>query len=123
MRVRDAVKQRALMHDGKAYEPYQPMVRTSSYGLSKEEAVWFFWQEITAIMKSGNQNMFPRKERTRELTRTGEYRKWIEIYAPLLQEWRDEFDKCDLGNYVELPSMALANLIPSSRTNEDDTPD
>lgn len=123
MRVRDAVKQRALMHDNKPYEPYQPMVRSGSHGLSKEEAVWFFWQEITAIMKSGNQNMFPRKERTRELTRTGEYRKWIEIYAPLLQEWRDEFDKCDLGNYYGLRSIQQANLGRSTGADEDDPSD
>jgi len=99
LRIRDAVQKRADMYEDGMHREIFPMIRANDALDTPEAAVWFFWQEITAIMKSGNQNMFPRKERTRELTRTGGYRKWIAVYAPLLNEWRNEFEKCQLSKF------------------------
>lgn len=98
-RVRQAVEMRKYDYEQGARRTYPRLVATGENTATTEIAVWFFWQEITAIMKSANQNMFPRKEETRRITQTGEYRKWIHVYRPLLDDWRTEFDKCDKGDH------------------------
>ncbi|KIV99445.1 uncharacterized protein PV09_08874 [Verruconis gallopava] len=96
VRIQHTVKSRAAAYDHKVDAQYTPMPQASPHLENVQEAVWFFWQELTAIMKSANMNMFMRKEETRKITRTGEYRKWIHVYAPMLDEWRTEFEKCDM---------------------------
>ena len=126
LRVRVEVEKRAANFESgvETHKP-TPMARGNNFVNNPEEANWFFWQEITAIMKSANQNMFPRKERTRELTRTGGYRKWIEIYGPMLDEWRKEFDNCTLSKSRSCSNHLtfLANTIYSSGADEDDSAD
>lgn len=97
VRIQEAVKIRAKAYDRSAEHPYDKMPHSARYARDPNEVTWFFWQEITAIMKSGNETMFSTKAKTRRITRSGEYRKWLHVYRPLLQDWRDEFEACELG--------------------------
>jgi hypothetical protein len=102
-RVSDAVAKLKLQYETGIPQEFFPMINASTvpYIQSEQDSIWFFWQEITAIMKSANQNMFTRKEKTRAIAHTGEYRKWISAYGPLLNEWHEEFDKCDLSKFTK----------------------
>jgi hypothetical protein len=74
---------------------------TSYKDLSPHRVVLHFWEEITAIMKSGNENMFPNRQYTRELIKSGRYSELLAIYQPMLVAWRSDFDECDLSMYYQ----------------------
>jgi hypothetical protein len=51
------------------------------------------WIELTTLLKSGNELLFPSRKQTRELIRSGRYVAMLEHFQPLLRGWRHEFDK------------------------------
>jgi hypothetical protein len=119
VRIRKAVE---ILKNNYRNDPYSrapvahPAMRSSRPLRTHGDATYYFWQEITAIMKSGNQTMFPRKEETRRITRDGEYRMWINVYGPLLDEWRREFDQCDLSKFTTFDSCCQILTLSQSRS-------
>ena len=71
------------------------MAHMKEYFQDPKGATFFFWQEIAAIMKSGNETMFGSSAHSRSIIHSGEYRKLIHVYQPLLQNWYDEFNRCN----------------------------
>jgi hypothetical protein len=99
MRIKEAVASRLNAYEHGLLRQHVSMPQKAQHFEDSSDAAWFFWQEITAIMKSGNETMFSKAENTRQIARSGAYHKWIRVYAPLLQEWRDEFDKCHISEF------------------------
>jgi hypothetical protein len=84
---------------------FSPMSHFKEYVQQDPKTVTlFFWQEIAAIMKSGNQTMFLNRTLTREVINSGQYHTLLHIYQPLLKDWRYEFDKCDMSRCCLCPS-------------------
>jgi hypothetical protein len=70
----------------------------TSYKDSKpQRVVLHFWEEITGIIKAGNANMFPNRQHTRDLIKSGRYMKLLAIFQPMLTAWRNDFDECTLS--------------------------
>lgn len=75
--------------------------RTSeNYGVSPtsipgtREQVIHFWLRMAEMTKIGNRNLFPNRQYTRDLIKSGEYRNQLtQLQGPLLQ-WRSDFDAC-----------------------------
>lgn len=63
------------------------------------------WMEIASLMFKINEVLFPTKEHTRDLVRTGQYRDSIDNFNPNLRDWKARFDKlqCELdaGAHLE----------------------
>ncbi|QDS77124.1 hypothetical protein FKW77_001043 [Venturia effusa] len=94
-RVQSEVDSRLSRREQDPNIAFSPMGHFKEYVRQDPQAVTlFFWQEIAAIMKSGNQTMFLNRSQTRDVINTGTYRKLLPIYQPLLRDWRNEFDKC-----------------------------
>lgn len=53
-------------------------------------------------MKRGNELLFPSRERTREIVKTGEYLAVLRVLNPLLREWQKEFDRAKCKSSVSL---------------------
>lgn len=51
-------------------------------------------------MKRGNELLFPSRERTREIVKTGEYLAVLRVLNPLLREWQKEFDRAKCKSSV-----------------------
>lgn len=51
------------------------------------------WVGIAALMKRGNEVLFPSRDRTREIIMSGEYIRVLRDVNPLLYEWKQDFDK------------------------------
>lgn len=51
-------------------------------------------------MKITNTKLFPSKERTRELIKSGEYLSLLEQHQPILTLWKSDFDNLHSNNRV-----------------------
>jgi hypothetical protein len=97
-RVQNEVESRLSRRMQNPNIAFSPMSHFKEYAQQDPQTVTlFFWQEIAAIMKSGNQTMFLNRSQTREVITSGKYHKLLPIYQPLLQDWRNEFDKCTMS--------------------------
>ncbi|TID19047.1 hypothetical protein E6O75_ATG06168 [Venturia nashicola] len=96
-RVQNEVDRRLSRIEQDPNISFAPMGHFKEYERQDPQTVTlFFWQEIAAIMKAGNQTMFLNRSQTRDVISTGTYRKLLPIYQPLLLDWRHEFDRCQL---------------------------
>ncbi|KAF3215884.1 hypothetical protein TWF192_010976 [Orbilia oligospora] len=50
------------------------------------------WVELTSLMKSASELLFPSRKATKMVLRTGRYTQLLEHFQPLLRAWRREFD-------------------------------
>ncbi|EWC46182.1 hypothetical protein DRE_04560 [Drechslerella stenobrocha 248] len=50
------------------------------------------WVELTSLMKSASELLFPSRKVTKTVLRTGRYARLLEHFQPLLTAWRREFD-------------------------------
>ncbi len=57
-------------------------------------------------MKSTNTKLFPSKERTRELIKSGEYISLLQQHQPILRLWKNNFDSLEGDNHVRHKSCA-----------------
>jgi len=73
---------------------FSPTTLTKDFVEDPHEITLNFWEEIAAIMKSGNQQLFLNREHTRRIIRNGDYAHYLDVYQPLLRDWRKEFDRC-----------------------------
>ncbi|KAI5287072.1 hypothetical protein KEM54_006267, partial [Ascosphaera aggregata] len=55
------------------------------------------WVTVASLMKRGNEFLFQSRERTREIIRTGEYLRFLQMLNPLLTEWQKEFERAKLS--------------------------
>jgi len=51
-------------------------------------------------MKTTNTKLFPSKERTRELIKTGEYLSLLQQHQPILTLWKNDFDSLHGKNQI-----------------------
>ena len=58
-------------------------------------------------MKATNSKLFPSKEKTRELIRSGEYISLLQQHQPILRFWKNKFDSLDGKNHVGRDSCLL----------------
>ena len=59
------------------------------------------WLGIASIMYEANQQIFPSRQFTRDLTSSGQYMTAIDSFKPKLQKWKDAFDAA----YHQLPPL------------------
>ncbi|KAF3919303.1 hypothetical protein ABW21_db0200990 [Orbilia brochopaga] len=50
------------------------------------------WVELTSLMKSASELLFPSRKATKAVLQTGRYSQLLEHFQPLLSSWRREFD-------------------------------
>lgn len=50
------------------------------------------WVSVASLMKTGNEILFPSRQRTCELIRTGDYLSLLQRLYPELERWQVEFD-------------------------------
>ncbi|KAF3942089.1 hypothetical protein ABW19_dt0204120 [Dactylella cylindrospora] len=50
------------------------------------------WVELTSLMKSASELLFPSRKATKTVLRNGKYTHLLEHFQPLLRAWRREFD-------------------------------
>lgn len=91
VRIQNTVQSKIDVLEGRNARRTNPMPLWSDDPKGPEN---FFWQEIAALMKSGNEVMFKDDAWRHELISTGRYRDYIEIYNPLLKEWLNSFNSC-----------------------------
>ncbi len=62
-----------------------------------QDVVLYFWCGLAQMMKQGNSNLFSSRELTRNIIATGQYVDLLQDFGTKIQQWRDEFDKCNIG--------------------------
>jgi len=55
------------------------------------------WVELTRLVRTSSEFLFPSKAVTRELVKSGRYSEFLEHFRPLLEQW--------LEKYLAIPSM------------------
>ncbi|KAJ6262373.1 Transcriptional activator [Drechslerella dactyloides] len=50
------------------------------------------WVELTSLMKSASELLFPSRKATKDVLQTGRYSQLLEHFQPLLTAWRRDFD-------------------------------
>lgn len=82
---------------------YRDILREGSqYHDPAHRTVLYFWEEIAAIMKTGNLEMFPNRTVTRELIKTGRYDELLKIFQPQMAAWKKDFDECKISAFSQL---------------------
>ncbi|KAH0558434.1 hypothetical protein GP486_004913 [Trichoglossum hirsutum] len=66
----------------------------------EQEDTMTAWIELTTLLKSGNELLFPSRKQTRELIRSGKYVAMLEHFQPLLRSWRNDFDKLNIPSHM-----------------------
>jgi hypothetical protein len=61
--------------------------------VSVEDTIVHCWIEVTSLMQRGNELLFPTREHTRELIRSGRYTTLLEQFQPLLRDCRKDIDR------------------------------
>ncbi|KAI9786393.1 MAG: hypothetical protein M1839_006853 [Geoglossum umbratile] len=64
------------------------------------EDIMAAWIELTTLLKSGNELLFPSRKQTRELIRSGRYVGMLEHFQPLLRSWRHDFEKLNIPTHM-----------------------
>lgn len=57
------------------------------------------WIELSRLVRTSSEFLFPSKSVTRELLRSGRYCEFLDHFRPLLSQW--------LEKYLQIPSMTL----------------
>ncbi|EEP79880.1 predicted protein [Uncinocarpus reesii 1704] len=55
------------------------------------------WVGVASLMKRGNELLFPSRDRTRDIIKSGEYLSVLRMLKPLLHDWQREFDRAKLS--------------------------
>jgi hypothetical protein len=66
------------------------------------------WIELSRLVRTTSEFLFPSKSVTRELLRSGRYCEFLDHFRPLLSQW--------LEKYLQNPSMALGSWLIFSST-------
>jgi hypothetical protein len=81
---------------------FSPTTISKEFIEDPHEITLLFWEEIAAIMKSGNHTMFRGRAHTRDIIKSGRYNQYLDVYKPLLNDWKSDFDRCTTSEYVLL---------------------
>lgn len=67
---------------------------------SIQETILHFWLRMAALMREGNQKIYPNKAFTRDLIRNGDYKAVLQSFQDPLRIWREHFDNCAMPKYM-----------------------
>ncbi|KAF2666533.1 hypothetical protein BT63DRAFT_426987 [Microthyrium microscopicum] len=70
-----------------------------------DQVLMYFWQEIAAILRSGNQELFYNGETSRQLVKDGRYASMIDLFHEPLNRWQKDFEECIADNNYINPRM------------------
>lgn len=59
-----------------------------------QQVLLYFWQEIAAIMKSVNQEIYRNGQMSAPLVKSGRYSDLIDLYHGPLERWRNDLNEC-----------------------------
>lgn len=63
------------------------------------------WVGVASLMKRGNELLFPSRERTIDIIKSGEYLKTLRMLNPLLHDWQLEFSRAKRASLSPLGSQ------------------
>jgi hypothetical protein len=98
-RIADLVRGRMDNISNNPDRVFSPTTISRDYVEDPHEITLIFWEEIAAILKSGNHEMFRGRAYTREIIKSGKYADYLDVYKPLLDDWKKEFDACTSSEY------------------------
>ncbi|KAF2429816.1 hypothetical protein EJ08DRAFT_734754 [Tothia fuscella] len=93
-KMQDLVTRRFDDMQSNRNQPPSPVQFALDHKADTHELTLKFWESIAAILKSGNQQLFLSRISTREVTASGKYQLYLDVYKPILKDWRLDFDKC-----------------------------
>lgn len=70
--------------------------------LQDEDTIVSCWVDIASIMRVSNLRLFPSKDETTDLIRSGEYLELLTQFQPLLRSWWTKFEKLNLPKYPRI---------------------
>jgi hypothetical protein len=78
---------------------------TSNHPIDRMQSLWV---HIASIMNRANREIFPSRSFTRNLVSTTEYRKSIATFAPLLADWKQQFEESKY--LLQDPMLAIIEM-------------
>lgn len=61
-----------------------------------QDAVFSTWVDLTMLMNSSSELLFPSRSITKQIMRSGQYVALLEHFQPLLRNWKNEFESLNL---------------------------
>ncbi|RPA92676.1 hypothetical protein L873DRAFT_155934 [Choiromyces venosus 120613-1] len=65
-----------------------------------QDVIFHSWVDLTMLMKSSAETLFPSRRETKNIMRTGRYVKLLEHFQPLLKDWKRDFDALNLPSPI-----------------------
>lgn len=67
-----------------------------------QDVIFNSWVDLTMLMKSSAEKLFPSRSVTKNIMRSGEYVQQLEYFRPLLREWKRDFEGLRLPEPIML---------------------
>lgn len=67
-----------------------------------QDVIFHSWVDLTMLMKSSAELLFPSRSVTKSIMRSGKYVALLEHFRPLLREWKREFESLQLPEPITL---------------------
>lgn len=67
-----------------------------------QDVIFHSWVDLTMLMKSSAELLFPSRSVTKSIMRSGKYVALLEHFRPLLREWKREFESLRLPEPITL---------------------
>lgn len=67
-----------------------------------QDAVYNAWVDLTILMNSSSELLFPSRARTKSIMRSNEYVELLDHFRPLLKSWKDAFLALNLPSPIHL---------------------
>ena len=79
--------------------------------ISIENTIQLCWIEVTTLMRKGNELLFPTRDHTRDLIRTGRYTDLLEHFQPLLKDCRRDLDRLNRTSPAQCFAFGLCRAL------------
>jgi hypothetical protein len=66
-----------------------------------QDVVFHTWVDLTMLMKSSGEKLFPSRSATKSIMRSGKYVSLLEHFQPLLRDWKREFEALGLPEPIQ----------------------
>lgn len=66
-----------------------------------QDVVFHTWVDLTMLMKSSGEKLFPSRSVTKSIMRTGKYVALLEHFQPLLKDWKRDFEALGLPEPIQ----------------------
>ena len=76
------------------------------------ESIQRSWAEVTTLMKQGNADIFPSKERTHEIIQSKLYLSILRKYQPKLRAWLSSFQEIECKHIASSQCARLTLVVP-----------